>query len=69
MCTNCAEGTSFISSKEMSKLSHTSKVIFELVDKAIENIGPDDVVQVVTDNASNNMRAKKLLHEKRPQIF
>jgi hypothetical protein len=57
LCTNCADGTSFISSKEMSDVSHTSEVIFELVDKAIEDIGPDNVVQVVTDNASNNMGA------------
>jgi len=69
LCTNCVDGTSFISSKEMSDVSHTSEVIFELVDKAIEDIGPDNVVQVVTDNASNNMGAKKLLLEKRPQIF
>jgi hypothetical protein len=39
MCTNCADGTSFIGSKEMSDVSHTSEVIFELVDKAIEDIG------------------------------
>ncbi|ONL96592.1 hAT dimerization domain-containing protein / transposase-related [Zea mays] len=69
VCTNCADGTSFISSKEMSDVSYTSEVIFELVDKAIEDIGLDDVVQVVTDNASNNMGAKKLLHVKRPHIF
>jgi len=69
LCTNCADGTSFISSKEMSDMSHTSEVIFELVDKAIEDFGPENVVQVVTDNASNNMGAKKLLLEKRPNIF
>ncbi|XP_021305486.1 uncharacterized protein LOC8072840 [Sorghum bicolor] len=69
LCTNSADGTSFISSKEMSDVSHTSEVIFELVDKAIEDIGPENVVQVVTDNASNNMGAKKLLFEKRPNIF
>jgi len=69
LCTNCADGSSFVSSKEMLDVSHTSEVIFELVDKAIEDIGPDDVVQVVTDNASNNMGAKKLLLEKRPNIF
>jgi len=69
LCTNCADGTSFISSMEMSDVSHTSEVIFELVDKAIEDIGPENVVQVVTDNASNNMGVKKLLLEKRPQIF
>ena len=69
LCTNCADGTSFVSSKEMSNVSHTSEVIFELVDKAIEDIGLENVVQVVTDNASNNMGAKKLLLEKGPQIF
>ncbi|KAG2651391.1 hypothetical protein PVAP13_1NG268019 [Panicum virgatum] len=57
ICTNCADGTSFISSKEMPDVSHTSEVIFQLVDKAIEDIGEENVVQV------------KLLLEKRPQIF
>jgi len=51
ICTNCADGTSFISSKEMPDVSHTSEVIFQLVDKAIEDIGEENVVQVVTDNA------------------
>jgi type III secretory pathway lipoprotein EscJ len=69
LCTNCADRTSFISSKEMSDVSHTIEVIFELVDKAIKDIGPDNVVRVVTDNASNNMGAKKLLLDRRPQIF
>ena len=27
ICTNCAEGTSFVSSKEMSDVSHTSEVV------------------------------------------
>ena len=66
LCTNCADGSSFISSKEMSDVSHTSEVIFELVDKAIEDIGLDNVMQVVIDHVSNNMGAKKLLLEKRP---
>jgi hypothetical protein len=66
LCTNCADGTSFISSKEMLDVSHTSEIIFKLVDKAIEDTGRDNVVQVVTDNASNNMGANKLLLQKRP---
>ena len=32
-------------------------------------VGGDNVVQVVTDNASNNMGAKGMLKEKRPKIF
>jgi hypothetical protein len=59
--TNCVFGTTFLSSKEMSVVSHTSKVIFELVDKTIEKIGEDQVAQVVTHNASNNMGAKKTI--------
>jgi hypothetical protein len=44
--TNCAAGTTFLSSQEMLAVSHTSEVIFELVDKIIEEIGEDQVVQV-----------------------
>ncbi|CAN1797986.1 hypothetical protein LINPERHAP1_LOCUS21509 [Linum perenne] len=60
---------SFIKSRDTSDVSHTSEVIFDLVDGAIEEVGAEHVVQVVTDNASNNMGAKKLLLEKRPNIF
>ncbi|CAN1800745.1 hypothetical protein LINPERHAP1_LOCUS22670 [Linum perenne] len=67
--THCAEGTSFIKSKDTSGIAHTSDVIFDLVDSAIEEVGAKHVVQVVTDNASNNMGAKALLLEKRPNIF
>jgi hypothetical protein len=46
LVTNCVAGTTFLSSQEMSVVSHTSEVIFELVDKTIEKIGEDQVVQV-----------------------
>jgi hypothetical protein len=39
------------------------------VDKAIEEVGAEHVLQVHTNNASNNMGAKKLLLEKRPKIY
>ena len=39
------------------------------MDSAIEEVGAEHVMQVVTDNASNNMGAKKMLLEKRPKIF
>jgi hypothetical protein len=58
ICTCTTAGTRFIKIKEMSNVSHTSDVIFELVDKAIQNLGPNLIVHVVTDNASNNMGAK-----------
>lgn len=69
LCINCKEGTTFLSSREASNEAHTGNYIFEYVDKCIEEVGPQNVVQVVTDNASNNMAAKDLLKEKRPHIF
>jgi hypothetical protein len=50
-------------------VSHTGEVIFELVDKSIEEVGAEHVMQVCTGNASNNMASKKLLLDKRPKIF
>ncbi|KAL5829116.1 hypothetical protein ACOSQ3_018584 [Xanthoceras sorbifolium] len=69
LCVNCSEGTTFLSSKESSDEAHTADLIFQYVDGCIEQVGPKNVVQVVTDNATNNMAAAKLLKEKRPQIF
>jgi hypothetical protein len=50
-------------------VSHTIEVIFEMMDKTINELEADNVVHVVKDNASNNMAAKTLLLEKRPNIF
>ncbi|KAI8530132.1 hypothetical protein RHMOL_Rhmol11G0032000 [Rhododendron molle] len=69
LCVNCKHGTCFLSSKEDSEASHTGVYIFDYVDKFIEDIGAQNVVQVVTDNASNNMAAADLLKIKRPNIF
>ncbi|GJZ75180.1 ribonuclease H-like domain-containing protein [Tanacetum coccineum] len=69
LCVNSKLGTVFIGAKDFSDKAHTSDHIFEYVDKCIEDVGVENVVQVVTDNASNNMGAAKLLHEKRPKLF
>uniref|UniRef100_A0A0A9DCK4 DUF659 domain-containing protein n=1 Tax=Arundo donax TaxID=35708 RepID=A0A0A9DCK4_ARUDO len=69
LCVNCSLGTSFLESREASAESHTGELIFEYVDGCIQKVGAEKVVQVVTDNASNNMAAKDLLYVKRPTIF
>ncbi|KAF7152677.1 hypothetical protein RHSIM_Rhsim01G0132500 [Rhododendron simsii] len=61
-------GTCFLSSKEDSEASHTGVYIFDYVDKFIEDMGAQNVVQVATDNASNNMAMTDLLKIKRPNI-
>ncbi|KAL5739818.1 hypothetical protein ACOSQ2_028998 [Xanthoceras sorbifolium] len=69
LCVNCRLGTTFVSSKESSEEAHTGEHIFDYVFKCIEDVGPENVVQVVTDNASNNMAAAKLLKDRMPHIF
>ncbi|CAI9274423.1 unnamed protein product [Lactuca saligna] len=69
LCVNSRMGIVFISSKECSNESHTSQYIYDYVESCIQQVGPGDVVQVVTDNVTNNMGAAKLLQEKRPTIF
>ncbi|GKC98200.1 putative transcription factor/ chromatin remodeling BED-type(Zn) family protein [Tanacetum coccineum] len=68
-CVNYREGTTFLSSVECSKESHTGQFIFDYVEKGIEDVGPQNVIQVVTNNAANNMVAAQLLVNKRPSIF
>ncbi|XP_062222565.1 uncharacterized protein LOC133921624 isoform X1 [Phragmites australis] len=69
LCLHCSIGTSFLESKEASDESHTGQVIFDYVNSCIERVGANNVVQVVTDNASNNMAAKDLMYVERPNIF
>ncbi|XP_019171429.1 PREDICTED: uncharacterized protein LOC109166984 [Ipomoea nil] len=69
LCVNSRLGTVFLSSKECSSEAHTSQFIFEYVEHGIEQVGENNVVQIVIDNAANNMGAAKLLKEKRPRLF
>ncbi|CAA0838838.1 hAT transposon superfamily protein, partial [Striga hermonthica] len=69
MCVNCSIGTSFLESKEVSTESHTGELIFQYVNSCIDKVGAENIVQVVTDNASNNMAAKDLMSVERPKIF
>ncbi|CAH1447123.1 unnamed protein product [Lactuca virosa] len=68
LCVNSKMCTVFLSSKECSSEAHTSQHIYDYVESCIKQVGPEHVVQVVTDNATNNMGAAKLLKEKRPTI-
>ena len=54
---------------DCSSVKKNDKYIFDLVDRCIEDIGEENVVQVVTDNASINVAAASLLAAKRPKIF
>lgn len=44
-------------------------MLFELISKYVEMIGPKNVVQVVTDSAANNKAAGKMLMIRYPHLF
>lgn len=64
-----AHGVIFLDSVDCSGERKDGKYIFELVDKWIDEIGEEHVVQVVTDNASVNTTTSSLLRAKRLSIF
>nr|KAJ0187801.1 hypothetical protein LSAT_V11C900463330 [Lactuca sativa] len=66
---NTPRGSMFLESVDASSYSHTSDNLFILFDHFIKQVGPRDVVQVVTDSASNNVFVGKLVEEKYPHIY
>jgi hypothetical protein len=62
-------GVCFLDSMDCSAVKKDGRYIFELVDRCIEEIGVQNVVQVVTDNARPNDAAASLLKAKHPSIF
>ncbi|XP_034592935.1 uncharacterized protein [Setaria viridis] len=66
---HCSRGVCFLEAIDASMEVHDGKYIYSLVSSCIDDIGPEKIVQVVTDNASNNIAASKLLKLKYPHIF
>ncbi|KAG4907026.1 hypothetical protein JHK84_055550 [Glycine max] len=66
---NSQVGTMFLKSVDGSDFVKTYEKLFELLDAIVEEVGEENVVQVVTDNGSNYVLAGKLLEEKRKHIY
>ncbi|KAA0062060.1 hypothetical protein E6C27_scaffold89G004020 [Cucumis melo var. makuwa] len=66
---NSPKGTMFIESIDASSYVKDGKKMFELLDNFVERIGEANVVQVVTDSASANVMAGRLLESKQPQLI
>ncbi|KAG5066687.1 hypothetical protein JHK86_010418 [Glycine max] len=66
---NSQAGTMFLKSVDCSDFVKTGEKLFELLDAIVEEVGEENVVQVVTDNGNNYVLAGKLLEEKRKHIY
>ena len=58
----------FLKSVDASNRVKDGQLLFQLLDEVVE-VGVANVVQVITDNASNYVLARKLLEEKHKTIF
>jgi hypothetical protein len=64
-----AYGVCFLDSVDCSAVKKDGRYIFELIDRFVQEIGVQNVVQIVTDNARPNEAAASLLKAKYPFIF
>jgi hypothetical protein len=53
----CPQGTMFLKSVDASDRVKDGQLLFQLLDEVVEEVGVANVVQVITDNASNYVLA------------
>ncbi|XP_028065080.1 uncharacterized protein LOC114268155 [Camellia sinensis] len=66
---NSPAGTWFLKSIDASDTIKNGELMFNYLDSVVDEIGEDNVVQVITDNASNYVNAGSRLMEKRKKLY
>ncbi|XP_028089531.1 uncharacterized protein LOC114289897 [Camellia sinensis] len=66
---NSPAGTWFLKSIDASDTIKNGELMFNYLDSVVDEIGEDNVVQVITDNASNYVNARSRLMEKRKKLY
>ena len=65
----CDRSMIYLSSVDTTNIPKTTYYIFSLMDKIVEEVGEENVVQVVTDNEASFKAAGMLLMEKCKHLF
>ncbi|KAK8654424.1 hypothetical protein V6N13_128392 [Hibiscus sabdariffa] len=66
---SCPRGVYFLSSVDATDMIEDAVHLFKLLDKAVDEVGEEFVVQVITRNTSSFRNAGKMLEEKRRNLF
>ncbi|KAF1896197.1 hypothetical protein Lal_00027263 [Lupinus albus] len=66
---NSPKGTVFLKSIDASHFSKTADRVFRMTDEIVEEVGEENVVQIVTDNAANYKAVGELLMRKRMKLY
>eukprot|EP00258_Populus_trichocarpa_P032959 XP_024448978.1 uncharacterized protein LOC112326009 [Populus trichocarpa] len=65
----CPKGTVFLKTVDVSDVSKTARLLYQLFREIVLYVGVENIVHMVTDNAANYVVAGKLLMEEFPSIF
>ncbi|PKU77311.1 hypothetical protein MA16_Dca016878 [Dendrobium catenatum] len=65
----CPRGVAFLKSVDASDITKDATTLCSLFAEVVEWVGPESVVQIVTDNAANYKKAGQLLHERFNNIY
>ncbi|XLS81037.1 hypothetical protein HN51_046868 [Arachis hypogaea] len=66
---NSPKWTVFLKSIDASHITKTADKIFKMIDDVVEEVGEENVIQVVTDNAANYKAVGEMLMKKRKKLF
>jgi hypothetical protein len=64
-----ATGAVFLAAHDSSSIIASCQNILDLLFKTINDVGPSNVIQVITDNATNCMGVSKIIEGVHPHIF
>ncbi|KAK1293238.1 hypothetical protein QJS10_CPB17g00880 [Acorus calamus] len=66
---SCPRGTCFWSSVDASEIIEDAPKLFQLLDNVVEEVGEENVVQVITHDTASYRAAGEMLEEKRKNLF
>ncbi|KAI3696565.1 hypothetical protein L6452_28935 [Arctium lappa] len=66
---SCPRGVHFVSSVDATELVEDAPALFKFLDKVVDEMGEENVVQVITENTPSYQAAGKMLEEKRQNLF
>ncbi|KAH6823140.1 hypothetical protein C2S53_011313 [Perilla frutescens var. hirtella] len=66
---NSPKGSVFLKSVDVSNITKDAYALVKMFNNIVEKVGESNIVQVVTDNASNYVKAGKILMDERPHLY
>ncbi|XP_068660147.1 uncharacterized protein [Aristolochia californica] len=66
---SCPRGVYFVSSVDATDIMEDAPSLYKMLDKVVDDVGEENVVQVITENTASYRAAGKMLEEKRRSLF